>query len=79
MTALNQLPLWCRTCESSYESFDERGICGHCGTPNVLERHMVRVTIPVDDYSYFDAQKRVQSIIDQLVQNQFISSETVVM
>lgn len=75
---LNQLPLWCRTCDSSYESFDDQGVCGHCDTRNVLERHYVTVTIPVDEYSYFDAQQWVQSIINQLVKQQMVSAETVV-
>ena len=72
---LNQLPLWCRECDNSYESFDDKGVCS-CGTPNVLERHSIVVTIPVDAFSLTEAQESVLALISQLIDATVISPET---
>lgn len=75
---INQLPFWCRSCEADFNNFDEQGVCGKCGTPNVLERHNIVVTIPTDAFSLLDAQANVEALVKQLIKQQLVSSETTV-
>lgn len=76
---LNQLPFWCRSCQADYNKLDENGVCTECGTPNVLERHSIVVTIPVDAYSVLDAQANIEALVKQLIKQQIISPETTVL
>lgn len=73
---INQLPIWCRECNADYEHFDVLGVCQKCGTPNVMERHTITVSIPTDAYSYIDALANVEALINQLIKQQIISPET---
>lgn len=73
---LNQLPLWCRECGATYESFNDDGMCTQCETPNVLERHTIVVSIPVDAFSLDDAQESVRKLIEQLIKAGVISPDT---
>lgn len=73
---LNQLPIWCRECGATYESFNDAGMCTQCETPNVLERHTIVVSIPVDAFSLDDAQETVRTLIEQLIKAGAISPDT---
>jgi hypothetical protein len=76
---INQLPFWCRSCEADYNHFDVLGVCEKCGTQNVLDQHLITVTIPVIAYSVLDAQANVEALIKQLIKQQLISPETTVL
>ena len=43
---INQIPLWCRVCSATFDSFDEDGVCAECGTPNVLSDWTINVSVP---------------------------------
>lgn len=73
---LNQLPFWCRECGATYESFNDDGMCTQCETPNVLERHTIVVSIPVDAFSLEDAHESVRTLIEQLIKAGVISPDT---
>lgn len=73
---LNQLPIWCRDCGATYEAFNDDGVCTQCETPNVLERHTIIVSIPVDAFSLDDAQAFVRELIGQLIKSGDISPDT---
>ena len=73
---LNQLPIWCRECGATYEEFNDEGVCTQCETPNVLERHTIIVSIPVDAFSLGEAQDKVRTLIEELIKAGVISSET---
>lgn len=73
---LNQLPIWCRECGATYDEFTDDGVCTQCETPNVLERHTIIVSIPVDAYSLGEARESVRALIAQLIKDGLISPET---
>lgn len=75
---INQLPLWCRECGATYEAFTEQGVCTNCDTANVLERHSIVVTIPVDAFSLEDARALVQKLVQKMVDAKLVSPETTV-
>lgn len=75
---INQLPIWCRECGATYESFTEQGVCTNCDTANVLERHSIVVTIPVDAFSLEDARALVQKLVQKMVDAKLVSPETTV-
>jgi hypothetical protein len=75
---INQLPLWCRECGATYEEFNDQGVCTNCETPNVLERHSIVVTIPVDAFSLEDARALVQKLVQKMVDAKLVSPETTV-
>lgn len=73
---INQLPFWCRECGATYESFNDDGMCTQCETPNVLERHTIVVSIPVDAFTLDEAQETVRTLIEQLIKAGAISPDT---
>ncbi len=75
---INQLPFWCRSCEADYNHFDVLGVCDKCGTQNVLDQHLITVTVPMVAYSRLDAQENVKALINQLINQQLVSAETTV-
>jgi hypothetical protein len=77
-TMINQLPFWCRSCEADYNHFDVLGVCDKCGTQNVLDQHLITVTVPMVAYSRLDAQENVKALINQLINQQLVSAETTV-
>lgn len=66
MSNINQLPLWCRECEEPYTALDDDGVCDNCGTPNVLQRFSVPVTLSFDAYSYEEAVGQVTNLFNSL-------------
>jgi hypothetical protein len=75
---INQLPLWCRECGATYEEFNDQGVCTNCETPNVLERHSIVVTIPMDAFSLEEARALVQKLVQKMVDAKLVSPETTV-
>lgn len=75
---INQLPIWCRECGATYEEFNDQGVCTNCDTANVLERHSIVVTIPVDAFSLEDARALVQKLVQKMVDAKLVSPETTV-
>ena len=71
---LNQLPLWCRQCGDTYESFDDNGVCLTCETPNVLSLHNATVEIAVPAYTAEEARARVAIVLNPALENGTISS-----
>lgn len=37
----NQPTLFCRQCWTSYEQYDDRGVCGVCETPNMAHEYLI--------------------------------------
>lgn len=79
MSNINQIPLWCRECGATYESFDEHGVCTVCETANVLERHSLSLLVPVDGYSREDAHGHLSSTVDTLIKLGILPDGTVLL
>lgn len=75
---INQLPLWCRGCGSTYEAFDDDGKCTGCETHNVMMRHQFAVLVPVDGYEINEARADFQRYIDHLISQGVLPAGTVV-
>lgn len=78
MSNINQLPLWCRQCDEPYTALDENGVCDNCGTPNVLERHVFGIVIPIDAYSKEQARTEITALVENLVFLGLLPDDTVV-
>lgn len=63
---LNQPPLFCRACESTYDHIDEHGKCSKCGADNIYQRFSIPVTLSFDAYSYEEALTKVTVLFDTL-------------
>lgn len=79
MSNINQLPLWCRECGATYESFDEQGVCTVCETANVLERHGLSLLVPVDGYSRDEAHEHLSNTVDTLIKLGILPEGTVLL
>ena len=77
MSNLNQIPLWCRECGSTYDAFTEEGVCTVCDTPNVLERHGLSLVIPVDSYTKDEAVESLSATVDTLIKLGILPEGTV--
>lgn len=75
---LNQLPLWCRQCGATYDSFDDEGRCSECDTHNVLERHTFNVIIPISAYTKEEAKQLLTEIVEHLVRREHLPEGTVI-
>lgn len=74
---INQLPLWCRQCNATYESFDAEGVCEVCETPNVLGGWNISVQFPtLTGYTYDEAIARLLVALQQ-DPTQFFNNVTV--
>ena len=74
---IDQFPLWCRSCNATYEAFDDNGVCS-CGTPNVTGLHNITVTIPVEAYSSSDAYAKIEAIVHDLIKASRLTEGAVV-
>lgn len=79
MSNINQLPLWCRECGSTYDSFDGEGVCTVCSTPNVLERHTFNLLIPMPAFTKEEARHLLGEVIDYLIDRGDLPQDTVVL
>lgn len=75
---LNQLPIWCRECGATYDSFDGEGRCSKCNTPNVLERHTFNAIIPISAYSREEATQLLAEVVEYLVERGDLPEGTVI-
>ena len=76
---INQLPLWCRECGSTYDAFDIEGVCTVCTTPNVSERHTFNLIVPVSAYSKEEAFRLLGEVVDYLIDRGDLPQDTVVL
>lgn len=76
---INQLPLWCRECGSTYDSFNGEGVCTKCDTPNVLERYNFSAIIPISAYSKAEARELMDEVIDHLIDTGYLPQDTVIL
>jgi hypothetical protein len=63
---INQLPLFCRQCNTSYENIDDDGICTVCETGNIYQHFNIPVTLSFDAYSLGEALGKVKELFEQL-------------
>lgn len=63
---INQLPLFCRHCNTSYENINDDGKCTICDTDNIYQRFSIPVTLSFDAYSLQEALDTVTNLFKQL-------------
>lgn len=72
---LNQPPLFCKECLTSYENIDDEGKCSECGAYNIFQRFTIPVTLNFDAYSYEEALSKVAELFKSLGAPVTIASE----
>jgi hypothetical protein len=63
---LNQPPLFCRSCMTSYEDITEDGKCTKCGTHNIYQPFHIPVELTVNAYSYEEAKSKIMELVNAL-------------
>lgn len=61
---LNQPPLFCRSCMTSYEDIDDNGQCTKCGEYNIYQEFHIPVELTLNAYSYEEAKSKIMSLIE---------------
>lgn len=76
--SLNTYPLWCRECGATYDDMNVEGICQKCDTPNLLGLHHVFIVVPVEAYSQDEAKARLAVIVNNLINEESLPTNSTV-